>query len=365
MALDRADLSQYTADAKPARPAHGMVLADIRLNTKARDAMKKQALTMLATMALLMAGATNGPPAARAESDVLQFGTTGRSDSTSIATFIAIEKKLFEAENLKVNWIPAGSAARAVQQTVAGSLDLSIAATDATVRAIAEGGALKIVAGTVGAAPFRVVGDKSVGKWADLRGKTISVGGPSDQTLFFLRVIARKNGLADKDYDLVYAGTTPARFAQLMSGAIGAAVLTNPNDILALNNGYRDLGAAPDYVPVWSQNNAFVNAAYARGHRAEIEGFLRAYRKAVAFFRDPVHRDETLDIMKRYSGADAATAERIYRDYIDQKIIVPDSKISADGIQAVVDSLVAAGELKTPPKVADFIDTSYLGDDTK
>ena len=325
----------------------------------------RKTLTRLGTAAFMAACALASSITARAESSALQFGTTGRSDSTSIATFIAMEKKLFEAENLKVNWITAGSAARAVQQTVAGSLDLSIAATDATVRAIAEGGALKIVAGTVGAAPFRVVGDKSVGKWAELRGKTISVGGPSDQTLFFLRVIARKNGLADRDYDLVYAGTTPARFAQLMSGAIGAAVLTNPNDILALNNGYRDLGAAPDYVPVWSQNNAFVNAAYARDHRTEIEAFLRAYRKAVAFFYEPAHRDETLDIMKRYSGADAATAERIYRDYVDQKIIVPDATISAAGIQAVVDSLVASGELKAPPKVADFIDASYLGGATK
>ena len=325
----------------------------------------RKTLTRLGTAAFMAACALASSITARAESGVLQFGTTGRSDSTSIATFIAMEKKLFEAENLKVNWITAGSAARAVQQTVAGSLDLSIAATDATVRAIAEGGALKIVAGTVGAAPFRVVGDKSVVKWADLRGKTISVGGPSDQTLFFLRVIARKNGLADRDYDLVYAGTTPARFAQLMSGAIGAAVLTNPNDILALNNGYRDLGAAPDYVPVWSQNNAFVNAAYARDHRTEIEAFLRAYHKAVAFFYEPAHREETLDIMKRYSGADAATAERIYRDYIDQKIIVPDATISAAGIQAVVDSLVASGELKAPPKVADFIDASYLGGATK
>ena len=325
----------------------------------------RKTLTLLATVAFLAAEAMAPGGPARAESGVLQFGTTGRSDSTSIATFIAIEKKLFEAENLKVNWIPAGSAARAVQQTVAGSLDLSIAATDATVRAIAEGGALKIVAGTVGAAPFRVVGDKSVGKWADLRGKTISVGGPSDQTLFFLRIIARQNGLADKDYDVVYAGTTPARFAQLMSGAIGAAVLTNPNDILALNNGYRDLGSAPDYVPVWSQNNAFVNAAYARDHRTEIEAFLRAYRKAVAFFRDPAQRDETLDIMKRYSGADAATAERIYRDYVEKRIIVPDAAISTAGIQAVVDSLVASGELKTAPKVAEFIDASYVGGSTK
>ena len=168
----------------------------------------------------------------------IQFGTTGRSDSTSIATYIALEKKFFEAEKLDVVWTPAGSAARAVQQTVAGSLDISIAATDATVRAIAGGAGLRIIAGTVHAAPFRTVGAKGVATWDSLKGKLVSVGGPTDQTLFFFRIMARKNGLAEKDYDLIYAGTTPARFSQLMSGQVGAAVLTNPNDLMALAEGF-------------------------------------------------------------------------------------------------------------------------------
>jgi NitT/TauT family transport system substrate-binding protein len=317
-----------------------------------------------AVIAMVMALVAAAPRSALAES-ALQFGTTGRSDSTSIATFIAMEKKFFEAEKLNVNWISAGSAARAVQQTVAGSLDLSIAATDATLRAVAEGGGLKIVAGTVNAAPFRVVGNKTVKSWSELRGKTISVGGPSDQTLFFFRVMARKNGLADGDYDLVYAGTTPARFAQLMSGAVGAAVLTNPNDILALNEGFRDLGSAPDYVPTWSQNNAFVNANYARAHRDEIVAFLRAYRKAVAYFYDPANREETLDIMIQYSKSDRGTAEQIYKFYMDKGIIARDGAISEAGIQAVLDSLIANGEVKQPPKLADFVDRSFLDASSK
>ena len=89
----------------------------------------------LRTLAALAWLCTNKPAGA----DPILFGTTGRTDSTTIATFIAMESKFFEAEKLEVEWITAGSAARAVQQTVAGSLNISIAATDATVRAFAEG----------------------------------------------------------------------------------------------------------------------------------------------------------------------------------------------------------------------------------
>jgi NitT/TauT family transport system substrate-binding protein len=316
---------------------------------------------MLAGLACLMSASGAGS----AWADQIQFGTTGRSDSTTIATFIAMEKKFFDDEKISVNWVTAGSASRAVQQTVAGSLDLSIAATDATVRAFAEGAGLKIVAGTVHAAPFRTVGNKGVAKWSDLKGKTISVGGPTDQTLFFFKVMARKNGLDDKDYDLIYAGTTPARFSQLMSGQVGAAVLTNPNDLMALKEGFVDLGVAPDYVPVWSQNNAFVNAAWAKTHRAEVVSFLKVLRRSVAYFYDAKNRDEVIAIMAKYSGSDRETAEKIYQFYLDKKIIAPNGEISSDGVQAVIDSLVASGELKTRVSAADMIDASFLKDASK
>ena len=290
----------------------------------------------------------------------IQFGTTGRSDSTSIATYIALEKKFFAAEKLDVVWTPAGSAARAVQQTVAGSLDISIAATDATIRAIAGGAGLRIIAGTVHAAPFRTVGAKGVATWDSLKGKLVSVGGPTDQTLFFFRIMARKNGLAEKDYDLIYAGTTPARFSQLMSGQVGAAVLTNPNDLMALAEGFNDLGVAPDYVPVWAQNNAFINVTWAKTHRAEAVAFLRVLRRSVDYFYDGKNRDEVVDIMTKYTGGDRATADKIYGFYIDKQIIAAKAAISPDGVQAVIDSLVASGELKTPLKAGDVIDGGYL-----
>ena len=295
----------------------------------------------------------------------IQFGTTGRSDSTSIATYIALERKFFEAEKIEVNWIPAGSAARAVQQTVAGSLDISIAATDATVRAVAEGAGLAIIAGTVNAAPFRTVGAKDVASWAALRGRLVSVGGPTDQTLFFFRVMARKNGLTEKDYDLIYAGTTPARFAQLMSGQVGAAVLTNPNDLMALKEGFHDLGVAPDYVPVWSQNNAFVNVAWAKTHRAETVAFLKALRRAVAYFYDAKNADDVIDIMAKYTGSDRAIAQQTYAFYVEKQILPPQAAINREGIQAVIDSIVASGELKIPLQAQIMIDGGFLAEAQK
>ena len=297
--------------------------------------------------------------------DRVELGTTSRSDATSIATYICFEKKFFDAEGLSIDWIVAGSAAKAAQQTVAGSLNISIAASDQTIRAVSEGAKLKIVAGSVTVAPFSVLGAKGVTTWSQLKGRTVSVGGPSDQTLFFFHVMARKNRLADTDYDLIYAGTTPARFSELLSGAVGAAVLTNPQDITAMALGYANLGSAPDYVPVWTQNNVYVNDDWAKSHRADVVAFIRALRRATAFFYDPKNKEETLDIMTKYTHADRATVERIYQFYVDKHVIAPEAKPFVKGIQAVVDSLVEIGSLKASLPVSSLIDASYYAEAAK
>ena len=181
---------------------------------------------MIASALLILAGASWHPARAATE---IAFGITSQT-AFSLAHYVAIEKKLYEAENLKVDTFVAGAAVQVLQQLAGGSLNLAQAATDQALRAILRGAPIRIVAGAASNAPFRLVAAKTVKSWSDLKGKTISVGGLTDVTLYFLRVMARKNGLADQDYDLLYGGGTPNRFAQLASGAVAAAMLTNPVD---------------------------------------------------------------------------------------------------------------------------------------
>ena len=207
------------------------------------------------------------------------FGITSLT-ALSLPHYIAEEKKFYEAEHLAVDTIVAGSAARALQQVAAGSLNMGQIATDQALRAILHDAPIRMIAGVADNAPFRMLAGKSVKSWADLKGKTITVGGVLDVTLYFVRVMARKNGLADQDYDLIYAGGTPDRFAQLLSGAVAGAILTNPHDFMALAQGFVDLGSVPDYLPHWAQNNIAMDVRWGAQHRPAVEAFLRAYIRA-------------------------------------------------------------------------------------
>ena len=127
-----------------------------------------------------------------------------------------------------------------------------------------RGAPIRIVAGAASNAPFRVVAADHQ-ELSDLKGKTISVGGLTDVDALFLRVMARRT-IADQDYDLLFAGGTPAA-AQLVSGAVAAAMLTNPVDFSALEQGYVDLGSVPQYLPNWAQNNiSSTPAGQAKSH---------------------------------------------------------------------------------------------------
>jgi ABC-type nitrate/sulfonate/bicarbonate transport system substrate-binding protein len=291
----------------------------------------------------------------------ITFGMTSKT-AFGLAHYIATEKKYYEAENLKVDAIVAGAAVGVLQQLAAGSLNIAQAATDQSLRAILRGAPIRIIAGAAATAPFRVVAAKTIRGWSDLKGKTISVGGLTDVTLYFLRVMARRNGLADRDYDVLYGGGTPSRFAQLASGAVAATLLTNPVDFAALDQGYVDLGSVPRYLPNWAQNNVIIDTRWAQRHRTAVVGFLRARIKATNYFYEPANRDDVIAILVKYTNTTQQIAAATYDLYINQQVIARGAALSEEGIRANFDALVALRDLAERPPLAAFIDGSFLAE---
>jgi NitT/TauT family transport system substrate-binding protein len=316
---------------------------------------------VIAWAVLMLAGAAWHPAHA---ADEIAFGITSKT-AFSLAHYVATEQKYYEAENLKVGEIVVGAAVGVLHQLAAGSLNVAQAATDQTLRAILHGAPIRIVAGATANAPFRVVAARTIKDWSDLRHKTISVGGLTDVTLYFLRVMARKNGLADRDYDLLYGGGTPNRFAQLASGAVAAAVLTNPVDFSALEQGYVDLGSVPQYLPNWAQNNILVDTRWAPRHRAALVRFLRAQIKATRYIYEPANCNQIIDILVKYTRTTPQVAAATYDLYIKQQVIAREAALFEDGIKLNFDALIASGDLLEAPPLDRFIDGSFLAEAMK
>jgi NitT/TauT family transport system substrate-binding protein len=311
-----------------------------------------------ATLTAAAAAAAGAVPARAAE---ITFGITSGT-ALSLPHYIAEEKQYYAAENLAVTTYVVGSAAGVLQQLAGGSLNMAQAATDQTLRAILRGAPIRIVAGAAANAPFRVVAARNLKSFGDLKGRTVSVGGLTDVTLYFLRVMVRKNGLADRDYDLLYGGGSPARLAQLLSGAVAATVLTNPQDFTALERGYVDLGSVAQYLPHWAQNNVLVDTRWAAAHRAAVTAFLRAYVRATRYFYDPTNRDDVIAILAKRTKATPEIAAATYALYVRDGVIAKDAALSEAGIRANLEAFVAMGERADVPAVAGFLDRSFLAE---
>jgi ABC-type nitrate/sulfonate/bicarbonate transport system substrate-binding protein len=81
---------------------------------------------------------------------------------------------------------------------------------------------------------------------ADMKGKRIILPFPKDLlTIVWNRWLTEK-GIRPEDVEQTYTGATPNRLAALVSGAVHAALLTQPFDFRAEAQGYRkliDIGA--------------------------------------------------------------------------------------------------------------------------
>src|SRR5205823_5642927 len=159
--------------------------------------------------------------------------------------------------------------------------------------------------------------------WAEHRGKTAIVGGPQDNTVFFFRTMARAAGLRDDEYDFQFAGSTPSRYAALKSGGVDAAILTDPFDFQAEQEGYRKLDSlVPKYLNV--DNYAGVSTAarsdWAKEHADEVTRWVRAYTRAVAWMYDPANKEEVFAILAPPLNLNPESFEHVYqKNFVDGK----------------------------------------------
>ncbi|HXL48211.1 MAG TPA: ABC transporter substrate-binding protein, partial [Xanthobacteraceae bacterium] len=177
-----------------------------------------------ALAALLAVAAMALAPQARAET--VTVGLVGAVSSTHWPVYIGLTKGYFAAEDLTPDLVFIQSSAALVQQLTGGSLDLALSTGLADpIRAIDKGSPIAIIRIEMQAPPYALLAKPPIKRWSELKGKTISIGGPKDITRIYLERMAVPNGLKAGDYDTVFAGATSARFSALQSGAVDAAIL--------------------------------------------------------------------------------------------------------------------------------------------
>ena len=139
----------------------------------------------LGTGLILASALLSGSGAEAAEKIVV--GVTGTPNALAWPFYIAIEKGFFAAEDITVDKIFAPSSAAVILQATAGALDMTVeGAFVDVIRAIEKGSPLAIVRILVQTPPYELLAKPSIKSLKELKGKTVSIGGPKDVTRIYL-----------------------------------------------------------------------------------------------------------------------------------------------------------------------------------
>jgi NitT/TauT family transport system substrate-binding protein len=278
--------------------------------------------------------------------DVVSVGSVDASSANLWPLHIALRNGYFDDADLKIDLVFAPSNASVIQQLAAGSFAVAPSAGMVDpIRAIDKGAPVALVRIVIQAPPYALLAKPGIKSIADLKGKTIIIGGAKDITRIFTERMLEPHGLKSGEYDYEFAGATSARFAALKAGAVDAALLTMPFNFFAEAAGYSNLGFTFDYLPDMPFAGMAVNRPWAAANTDVLKRFLAAYAKGVAWFDDPNNREAAVQIQVDTSKIARDDVEKAYEFLHGKNLFEPTGMVSKRKVDAVIGALRDLGDL--------------------
>lgn len=275
---------------------------------------------------------------------------------------VAQQKGFFKDEGIDVDWIQTGQSSKSAQQVAAGVADIGSSSMVDTFRAIDGGGDLKIFANSLAQGSFSLVAAPTIHSYADLKGKRVIVGGQKDITGLYWNAAARHFGMdPEKDFQLLFAGSTTNRFAALMAGGVDAAVLSTPSNFQAIARGFSDLGSVAAYMGDFPMMIYHTNGAWAAKNKDKLVAFVKAHNRAVLYMLDPKNQQEVAQILAKATNATLEDSQKTLEAALEVHAFVPDGSIGQGALDRVEKTLADEGDLKQPLKPTSvFYDPQYV-----
>ena len=132
-----------------------------------------------------------------------------------------------------------------------------------------------------------------------MRGKTIAISRPGDQTYYYVRDILKRYGIGLKDVRLVQTGLQPERVAALRQGLAVASILNRPNNLVLEQEGYKRLLDIEDLKLPAGVRCLITTRKLLKARPATIENFTMAWLESVHFILR--QKKETKEIIGKYA----------------------------------------------------------------
>jgi ABC-type nitrate/sulfonate/bicarbonate transport system substrate-binding protein len=278
---------------------------------------------------------------------------------------IAEQQGFFAREHLTVQLVPLdGGTDQMVKRLDAGDVEISSSATPYFIQAVAEGRSNAVAVAAATANPlYSLIVKPEIKSFADLKGKTLGLSLAVDTISISMRKLLELKGLKASDYKVKELVGTPVRYDCLKSGECDGVPLGQPDDFVAIDQGFHRLGMSTEAVKHFEFTLLLVRPDWAKQNRAALVGFLRGFAASLRFFRDPAHRDAVVKAITESTGVSDKIARATLALYVnpDRGVMPRAGEIDLKGLAQVIAFMGEGGILKGPlPKPERFVDRSYL-----
>lgn len=306
---------------------------------------------LLAILALCGAFAGQG----QAQAAPVQVGAVGGITPTLWPVLVGNKFGYFGAAGpLEMNFAP--SSAAVMQQVAVNAVSMAVSAgLSDPIRAAVRGAPVALVRIDGQSAPYALLAKPSIHTLAELKGKTISVGGAKDITRAYLERMLAPSGLKTGSYDLIYAGATSARFAALQAGAADAAILFPPFNFLAQKAGFNNLGLVVTYAPDLPFSGIAVNRKWARRNKQLLTEVLAGYNKSVAWLEAPANRDAAITLLQKSGKASRKDIALTYDFFRTIHYFAPTGAIPAHDLRAIMKVLVRQHDIPAQTPIGKIV----------
>jgi len=283
----------------------------------------------------------------------------------SLPVAVAEREGFFRREGLNFSVvipIPGGSD-KMIDALHDDTCDVTHVATPFLVRAALAGSDAVAVAAEFNNPIYSLVARPEIKSFADLKNKLLGLADEAGTITISTRKLLALHGLREGDFRVKTIEGTPARLNCLRRGECIAVPLGQPQDLLALYEGYQLLGLSTEAVPEFLYTVTAARRSWAAANKGTVVRYIRALASSFKFIRDPANRKSVAKTIVETTESSEAIAAQTLALYFEpeRKVLPRQGELNLDGLTQVIAFMGEAGTVKAPlPAARRFVDLQYL-----
>jgi NitT/TauT family transport system substrate-binding protein len=294
--------------------------------------------------------------------DVIKIGIISTTFGYA-PVFVAKEKGFFKREGLIPEIVVISRNEQIVQALISDSLQFGNVPPNLLLTLRQQGmSEIKLIAGSFNGTTYSLIALPKYKKMEDLKGSgaRLAMSGITSAAAMMMKEILKQRGiLYPRDYSLLSVGGSNVQFTALQSKQVDGALLAEPISLIAIEQGFSNLGDAYKLLPDYQLSAIGVREGWAQKNRGVVVRYLKALVSTYQWLHD--NREEAIKLLPGITKLDKKYIAKSWETYTKTQIWPRSGEVNLKGVQTIIRLMDEEGALKKPlPKPEDIVDSSYL-----